>query len=378
MRGEAVALRLQLARAARGGCRSRRSRRRSRAVLGVERLVAAGHVDDRQAGVGDRQRAARAGCPRRPGRGGAGRRPSAGPPPGRSGRPGRGSLRFHTCAWIVTAAYGAVRPRSGPLPPRHPTGRSEPMYRLMGGPTRQSRACAAEAGQGTVEYVALILLVALVMAGVVAAMKGFRTDEGKELGDVILREDQGGGAQGPVLRTCVRSHRLPVSDRGGSLVGMAVRDVHDLPIAVFDSGVGGLTVLHECLVSLPARGLRLPRRHRALPLRRPLAPRSCAAFALRAGRHPARRGREADRGGLQLGHGGGAACSCGPSSPAGSPVVGVVTPESRLAARGHAQRPRRAAGHRGHGRPAAPTRAPSPRPRPRPSCTPWRAPSSRR
>ena len=41
-------------------------------------------------------------------------------------------------------------------------------------------------GQGTVEYVALILLVALVMAGVVAAMKGFRTDEGKELGDVIL------------------------------------------------------------------------------------------------------------------------------------------------------------------------------------------------
>lgn len=26
---------------------------------------------------------------------------------------------------------------------------------------------------------------------------------------------------------------------------------HELPIAVFDSGVGGLTVLHECLVSLP-------------------------------------------------------------------------------------------------------------------------------
>jgi len=41
-------------------------------------------------------------------------------------------------------------------------------------------------GQGTVEYVALILLVALVMAGVVAAMKGFRTDSGKELGDVII------------------------------------------------------------------------------------------------------------------------------------------------------------------------------------------------
>ena len=43
-----------------------------------------------------------------------------------------------------------------------------------------------QAGQGTVEYVALILLVALIMAGVVAAMKGFKTDEGQELGDVIL------------------------------------------------------------------------------------------------------------------------------------------------------------------------------------------------
>ena len=42
------------------------------------------------------------------------------------------------------------------------------------------------AGQGTVEYVALILLVALIMAGVVAAMESFKTDEGQELGDVIL------------------------------------------------------------------------------------------------------------------------------------------------------------------------------------------------
>lgn len=30
-----------------------------------------------------------------------------------------------------------------------------------------------------------------------------------------------------------------------------MRSEHELPIAVFDSGVGGLTVLHECLVSLP-------------------------------------------------------------------------------------------------------------------------------
>ena len=61
----------------------------------------------------------------------------------------------------------------------------------MVGRSRRSRrlraARRAQAGQGTVEYVALILLVAaLVMAGVVAAMKGFRSDDGKELGDVIL------------------------------------------------------------------------------------------------------------------------------------------------------------------------------------------------
>jgi hypothetical protein len=41
-------------------------------------------------------------------------------------------------------------------------------------------------GQGTVEYVALILLVALVMAGVVMAMKGFKTSQGQDLGEAIL------------------------------------------------------------------------------------------------------------------------------------------------------------------------------------------------
>jgi hypothetical protein len=45
-----------------------------------------------------------------------------------------------------------------------------------------------ETGQGTVEYVALILLVALVMAGVIAAMKGFKTDQGQALGDAILNK----------------------------------------------------------------------------------------------------------------------------------------------------------------------------------------------
>jgi len=48
------------------------------------------------------------------------------------------------------------------------------------------RRAASQIGQGTVEYVALILLVALVMAGVVAAMKGYQTDGGKDLGDAII------------------------------------------------------------------------------------------------------------------------------------------------------------------------------------------------
>ena len=64
------------------------------------------------------------------------------------------------------------------------------MHRFMGlvhaKAARGLDALCRQRGQGTVEYVALILLVALGMAGVVAAMKGFRSDEGKDLGDVIL------------------------------------------------------------------------------------------------------------------------------------------------------------------------------------------------
>jgi hypothetical protein len=60
------------------------------------------------------------------------------------------------------------------------------MHRLMGRAHATLLTLARERGQGTVEYVALILLVALVMAGVVAAMKGFKTDEGKELGELII------------------------------------------------------------------------------------------------------------------------------------------------------------------------------------------------
>ena len=54
---------------------------------------------------------------------------------------------------------------------------------------RATRARAdGERGQGTVEYVGLILLVSLLMVGMVAAMKGFNGKQGTELADVIVEK----------------------------------------------------------------------------------------------------------------------------------------------------------------------------------------------
>jgi hypothetical protein len=50
------------------------------------------------------------------------------------------------------------------------------------------RAVGAERAQGTVEYVALVTLVALVMVGVIAALKSAQFAEGQELGAAILRK----------------------------------------------------------------------------------------------------------------------------------------------------------------------------------------------
>jgi hypothetical protein len=51
---------------------------------------------------------------------------------------------------------------------------------------RGIRRLAGESGQGTVEYVGLILLVSLLMVGMVAAMKGFNGKQGTELANVIV------------------------------------------------------------------------------------------------------------------------------------------------------------------------------------------------
>jgi Flp pilus assembly pilin Flp len=50
------------------------------------------------------------------------------------------------------------------------------------------RLRARELGQGTVEYVALVALVALIMVGVIAAMKSTQLAEGQQLGTLILKK----------------------------------------------------------------------------------------------------------------------------------------------------------------------------------------------
>ena len=56
----------------------------------------------------------------------------------------------------------------------------EPRARAVGG------RLGSERGQGTVEYVGLILLVSLLMVGMVAAMRGFNGQQGTELAELIV------------------------------------------------------------------------------------------------------------------------------------------------------------------------------------------------
>jgi hypothetical protein len=49
---------------------------------------------------------------------------------------------------------------------------------------------AGDRGQGTVEYVGLILLVSLLMVGMLAAMKGFSGRQGTELAELIVDKIQ--------------------------------------------------------------------------------------------------------------------------------------------------------------------------------------------
>lgn len=58
--------------------------------------------------------------------------------------------------------------------------RTDALRRLL------DRTASDQRGQGTVEYVGLILLVSMLMVGMVAAMKGFNGTSGTEIAEVII------------------------------------------------------------------------------------------------------------------------------------------------------------------------------------------------
>ena len=60
----------------------------------------------------------------------------------------------------------------------------------ISGAAALNRRFGGEGGQGTVEYVGLILLVSLLMVGMVAAMRGFSGKQGMELADLIVDKIQ--------------------------------------------------------------------------------------------------------------------------------------------------------------------------------------------
>ena len=53
---------------------------------------------------------------------------------------------------------------------------------------RLRRRLADERGQGTVEYVGLILLISMLMVGLVAAMRGFNGTQGVEIAEAIINK----------------------------------------------------------------------------------------------------------------------------------------------------------------------------------------------
>ena len=116
------------------------------------------------------------------------------------------------------------------------------------------------------------------------------------------------------------------------------------PIGVFDSGVGGLTVLHELPRDAAARGRRLPRRQRAAPVRAAAARRDPAASRSRSAGTSRREG-------VKL-----VVVACNSATAAALPdlqralavpVLGVLQPEAHARRPRDAKPPRRPARDRG-------------------------------
>jgi hypothetical protein len=101
---------------------------------------------------------------------------------------GTESQSWRTQAWIRVPVQPSIDAT--------PIEEASMLYTLFGwmhaAVARRARAITlaleGQRGQGTVEYVGLILLVALLMVGMVAAMKGFNGKQGTELAEVIVEK----------------------------------------------------------------------------------------------------------------------------------------------------------------------------------------------
>ena len=189
-------------------------------------------------------------------------------------------------------------------------------YEVMGWlHARVVRAWARERGQGTVEYVGLILLVAVILAGVVTAsgtvlgQRGSPTRWSRSSRRRSTRSADGGAgaARGEYRAALTASRGAGVPDCRGARDARRPRSCAAARSASSTPGVGGLTVLHELLVRLPHEDFVYLARRRALPVRRRARPRSSQAFALEIAEELLARRIEAARRGVQLGDRGGAA-----------------------------------------------------------------------
>jgi glutamate racemase len=128
-------------------------------------------------------------------------------------------------------------------------------------------------------------------------------------------------------RPTAKSKRTRRSTGSDSVARRYDRHVDTRPVGVFDSGVGGLTVLHECLVTLPHEDFVYLGDHARLPYGpRPLA--EVRGFAREIGTYLERQGVK-----LVVN-----ACNTATSaalsdlqSELAVPVVGVITPEAHAA-----------------------------------------------
>jgi hypothetical protein len=90
----------------------------------------------------------------------------------------------HTAAWFRSPGpVSLIETSRGGLSMRELIARAQ---LAAYGAGRRLLGPSARSGQGTVEYVGLILLVALLMVGMVAAMKGFQGKQGLELAQTIV------------------------------------------------------------------------------------------------------------------------------------------------------------------------------------------------